>query len=116
MTMERKKSRIKRAGRQSHGTAALPAILAAAILALSVCGCTRRADVEPSVTESPAAEPDQTTESPTAPPFTTEESLPETASSGGTGENGTDLTKETTESEPPAYEWINNIIIGTDIH
>lgn len=116
MTMERKKSRIKRAGRQSHGTAALPAILAAAILALSVCGCTRRADVEPSVTESPAAEPDQTTESPTAPPFTTEESLPEAASSERTGESGADSTKETTESEPPAYEWINNIIIGTDIH
>lgn len=79
-------------------------------LVLFVCGCTRRTDVDSSVTETAVTEPEQsTTESSTVPPLTSEESSEESTEEAET-------TEESSEGEEPAYEWINNIIIGTDIH
>lgn len=106
MTMRRKLDRIKRGNVRSL-------MLAAGVLVVLVCGCTRRADVEPSVTETPSTEFEQpSTELPTAPSSNVEESP--AGESGGSGLE-TESASASLE-EKPAYGWINNIIIGTDIH
>lgn len=89
--------------------------------ALTVCGCTRRTDVEPSVSEAPSgtAETDGTGTSGSE-PFEIEPSseavTEETSSGHETLETEPESGKDKPGDEQPEEGWEKNILIGTDIH
>ena len=98
------------------GYAFLTVVLAAGIF---VCGCTRRTDVGPSVSESPVdtsrAEVTGPTETEPAVIEPSTEEAPE-PSPDETSESGQEPGGNMPGDEEPERGWVNNILIATDIH